>query len=126
MDGRVERVVTLMNEDVARGLPVRKMAQAVNLSPTRFCHIFKNEMGVSPVRYLRTLRMRSAATLLRSTFLGIKEIMVKVGFKDDSHFVRDFKRLFGVTPTAYRKANRRRWHSEFSIEHHPTRRSANE
>lgn len=49
--------------------------------------------------------MQDATTLLVTTFLSIKEIIAQVGFKDESHFVRDFKRIYGVTPTEYRKQN---------------------
>jgi AraC-like DNA-binding protein len=43
-----------------------------------------------------------ARNLLETTFLNIKEIMNKVGVKDESHFVRDFKVICGVTPAQYR------------------------
>jgi len=47
--------------------------------------------------------MQDAANLLVATFLSVKEIIARVGFTDESHFVRDFKRIYGVTPTEYRK-----------------------
>jgi AraC-like DNA-binding protein len=49
--------------------------------------------------------MQDATTLLVNTFLSVKEIIARVGFTDESHFVRDFKRIYGVTPTQYRKQN---------------------
>ena len=105
MDRRIERVIALMRDDITRGLPLREMARLVNLSPARLSYLFNSETGMSPARYLRSLRMSEAAILLSSTFLSIKEIMTRVGFKDESHFVRDFKRIHGATPTEYRKRN---------------------
>lgn len=105
MDQRIERVIALMNDDLRRGFRLSKMAQSVNLSPTRLSYLFKSETGTPPARYLRTLRMHDAAMLLASTFLTVKEIMVRVGFSDDSHFVRYFKRSYGMTPTQYRRLN---------------------
>ena len=102
MDQRIEMVIGLMKDDHRRALPLSKMAKSVNLSPTRLSCLFKTETGTPPARYLRTLRMEDAAMLLSSTFLSVKEIMVRVGFSDESHFVRDFKRLHGLTPTKYR------------------------
>ena len=107
MDQRVERVIALMTNDLRRGFRLSKMAQSVNLSPTRLSYLFKSEIGSPPARYLRTLRINDAATLLASTFLTVKEIMVRVGFSDESHFVRYFKRSYGMTPTQYRRLNRR-------------------
>jgi len=46
--------------------------------------------------------MQQAATLLTTTFLSVKEIVRRVGGTDESHFVRDFKRIYGVTPSEYR------------------------
>lgn len=105
MDPRIEALIALMKSDLQRGLPLTLMAQSVNLSPARLSFLFKSETGLPPGRYLRDLRMKVAATLLQETFMSVKEIMVRVGFRDNSHFVRDFKRINGMTPTQYRRQN---------------------
>ncbi len=105
MDPRIEALIDLMKSDLRRGLPLRRMAQSVNLSPTRLSCLFKAETGSPPGRYLRELRMKVAATLLEESFMSVKEVMVRVGFRDESHFVRDFKRINGITPTQYRRQN---------------------
>jgi len=105
MDQRVLAVIALMKQDSRQALPLSRLAQSVNLSPTRLCYLFKAETGTPPARYLRTLRMQDATTLLVGTFLSVKEIIARVGFTDESHFVKGFKRIYGVTPTEYRKLN---------------------
>jgi AraC-like DNA-binding protein len=105
MDQRVLTVIALMKDDPRRALPLSRLAQSVNLSPTRLWYLFKTETGSPPGRYLKTLRMQDATMLLVDTFLSVKEIIARVGFTDESHFVRDFKRIYGVTPTEYRKQN---------------------
>ena len=105
MDQRILTVIALMKHNPRRALPLSRLAESVNLSPTRFCYLFKAETGTPPARYLRTLRMQDATTLLVGTFLSVKEIVARVGFTDESHFVRDFKRIYGVTPKEYRKQN---------------------
>ncbi len=47
--------------------------------------------------------MRRAKQFLETTFLSVKEIMTVVGLQDESHFVRDFKTVYGIPPGAYRK-----------------------
>ena len=79
------------------------LAEAVHLSPSRLSHLFMRETGASPVRYLRTIRMNRAAGLLDQTVLSVKEIMALVGCTDPSHFSRDFRRLHGISPRAYRR-----------------------
>ena len=57
-----------------------------------------------PIQYLKVLRIERAKYLLETSFLSVKEITHIVGINDESHFVRDFKRIYGVPPTLYRTA----------------------
>src|SRR3954447_15259904 len=102
MAERVKRVLELMQGDPSRSFTLGKMAESVNLSAPYFCYLFKSITGVPPAKYLKALRMQQAATLLSTTFLSVKEIVRRVGLADESHFVRDFKRLYGRTPSEYR------------------------
>jgi AraC-like DNA-binding protein len=52
--------------------------------------------------YLKDCRMKKAQGLLEATTLSVKEIARRVGVNDDSHFVRDFEKVFGLTPARYR------------------------
>lgn len=92
----------MMREDVRGELSLAEFAQSVNLSVWRLCHIFKSDVGMPPMRYLRGLRMERAKELLESSFLSVKEIAYRVGLNDESHFVRDFKATYGSSPALYR------------------------
>lgn len=92
----------MMRDDVRGELSLAEFAQSVNLSVWRLCHIFKSDVGMPPIRYLRQLRMERAKGLLESSFLSVKEIAYQVGLNDESHFVRDFKTTYGYTPALYR------------------------
>ena len=102
MDKRVEKIIQMMREDVRGELSLGEFAQSVNLSVWRLCHIFKSDVGMPPIRYLRQLRMARAKELLESSFLSVKEIAFQVGLNDESHFVRDFKSTYGYSPALYR------------------------
>ena len=104
MAERVKRVIELMQDNPSGNFSLADMAQSVNLSPPYFCYLFKSITGIPPAKYLKSLRMKRAAMLLTTTFLSVKEIVRRVGCSDDSHFVRDFKRTYGVTPSAYRNS----------------------
>ncbi len=106
MDKRVERIIAIMKTDLRQDFNVSKLAKSVNLSPNRFNDLFKTETGTPPIRYLKSLRMAKAATLLSNSFLSVKQVMARVGFRDESHFARDFKRIYGSAPTQYRLAKR--------------------
>lgn len=92
----------MMREDVSGELSLSEFAQSVNLSVWRLCHLFKSDIGMPPMRYLRVLRMERAKDLLESSFLSVKEIGFRVGLTDESHFVRDFKATYGLSPACYR------------------------
>ena len=92
----------MMRDDVRGELSLSEFAQSVNLSVWRLCHIFKSDVGMPPIRYLRLLRMERAKNLLESSFLSVKEIAFQVGLNDESHFVRDFKSTYGFSPALYR------------------------
>ena len=91
-----------MRDDVRGELSLAELAQSVNLSVWRLSHIFKSDVGMPPIRYLRLLRMEKAKHLLESSFLSVKEIAYQVGLNDESHFVRDFKSTYGSSPALYR------------------------
>jgi transcriptional regulator GlxA family with amidase domain len=107
MDARIASVLERMETDLERPLSVAELAAGVNLSSSRLLHLFRAEIGVPPVRYLRDLRLRRARAALETTFLSVKEVMVQVGFSDPSHFSRAFKLRYGVSPRALRGRARR-------------------
>ena len=92
----------MMRDDVRGEVSLGEFAQSVNLSIWRLCHIFKSDVGMPPIKYLRLLRMERAKGLLESSFLSVKEIAYQVGLTDESHFVRDFKSTYGYSPAIYR------------------------
>jgi two-component system response regulator YesN len=92
-----------MNENFHQPISMGEIARSANLSLSRLSHLFKIEVGTSPAKYLKQIRMEKAKHLLETSFLSIKEIMFAVGFNDSSYFTRSFKRFYGMSPTAYRE-----------------------
>jgi transcriptional regulator GlxA family with amidase domain len=102
MDARIAFVIVRMEQTLEAAPSIPDLAASVNLSPSRFAHLFRQEMGTSPGRYLHTMRMQRARVLLERTFLSVREAMARVGFRDPSHFARDFRRFHGVSPSSVR------------------------
>jgi AraC family transcriptional regulator, arabinose operon regulatory protein len=102
MDRRVAHILAVLNQHLATPLTVASLAAEVNLSPSRFAHLFRAEVGTSPARYLHAARLVRARVLLERTFLTVKEVMALVGCNDASHFSRDFRRFHGTSPSALR------------------------
>jgi AraC family transcriptional regulator of arabinose operon len=108
MDRRIDIIISKFKKDTAAPWDISTLAVLVNLSPSRFRHLFKQETGTTPAQYLKELRLVKAEKMLRTTFLSIKQILKQVGIRSNAHFVRDFRRKYGTTPTAYRRTIRRK------------------
>src|SRR3954467_13217512 len=80
------------------------LARAAGLSRAHFSREFKQAFAVAPHAYLLTRRLERAASLLRVTDRSVAEICMDVGLQSVGSFTTSFKRMFGMTPTAYRAA----------------------
>jgi len=103
VDRRVQAVIDYMSEDLSRPLRLQEVAQAVNLSASRLQHLFKAHTNLTAAQYLKLLRMQRAKHLIDSTVLNTKEIMQRVGMRNKSHFVREFKKIYGLPPASYKQ-----------------------
>ncbi|MBS1792148.1 MAG: helix-turn-helix transcriptional regulator [Acidobacteria bacterium] len=80
---------------------MESIALQVNLSASRLRGLFRKETGLPLAHFVKLLRLETAHQLLTTEFLTIKEVMAKTGIRDHSHFNRDFKLFYGVTPSQY-------------------------
>ena len=102
MDIRVRRVINQLSKDLSCDADLERLANSVNLSSSRLRHLFKDETGLTPAQYLKRLRLERAKELMEDSFLRLKEVMPQVGISDESHFVKDFKKEYGLPPIKYR------------------------
>src|SRR2546425_8839080 len=72
------------------------------MSPYHFARLFKRSTGVPPHRFLVRRRIDAARALLAAQTAPIAEIAQLVGFRTPSHFTTTFRRVTGMTPSAYR------------------------
>src|SRR5881392_1411411 len=99
----------LRAKDLADGwyfqpLTVDDLSDAAGLSRAHFSREFRRAFGVSPHAYLLTRRLERAAALLRTTDRSVADICVSVGLQSVGSFTTSFKRMYRMTPTAYRLA----------------------
>jgi AraC-like DNA-binding protein len=73
------------------------------VSPSHFNRLFRKKFGISPYARLRQTRMGHAAELLQNTDTKISELGSRVGYRNSSHFIKDFRAIYGKTPAQYRR-----------------------
>jgi transcriptional regulator GlxA family with amidase domain len=101
-DPRIQRIESMLRQNLNRKLSLGDLAVAVGLSTSRVGHLFSVQVGAAPTRYVKQLRLRKAAALLENTMLSVKEIAGCVGLSDVSRFIKDFRFTYGMTPSRYR------------------------
>ncbi|QGG97173.1 helix-turn-helix domain-containing protein [Actinomarinicola tropica] len=96
------RARDLADRRYAEPLTVRDMAAVAGLSLAHFSREFRQAFGEPPHRYLLTRRLERAAALLRDTDRTVTDICFMVGLTSVGSFTTSFRRVHGLTPTAYR------------------------
>ncbi len=79
------------------------IARSAALSVDHFGRLFRQQVGITPMCWLRTLRIQQSRFLLERTALSMEEIAPQVGFADPLHFSRVFRKQLGLSPTRYRR-----------------------
>jgi AraC-like DNA-binding protein len=101
----VERAKAHLRERYSETVSLESLAAASGLSRFRLVHAFTGAVGIAPHAYQIHVRVERARSMLRS---GVPPVQVatSVGFADQSHFTRHFKRVLHVTPSEYARATR--------------------
>jgi AraC-like DNA-binding protein len=99
---RILEAMQLIRTHHARKLTVGGLARSVAMSPSHFAHRFTAVARMSPMRYLREVRLERARSLLGEHGARAGEVASRVGFESAAHFTREFKRRFGSPPSQFR------------------------
>ncbi len=99
----MERVVAHLLTHYEEKIDFRRLARLVPLSISQLDRRFKRIFQLTPQQFLLHVRINAACQMLASTDRNVSEIALRVGFYDQSHFTKAFRRELGITPTAYRR-----------------------
>lgn len=99
----LKQVNQLILDNLGKDFNVDTLCGYMNMSRTSFYNKMKALADKAPADYIRELRMKEAARLLRTRRFTISEVADKIGFADPKYFTDTFKKFYGMTPTAYMK-----------------------
>ena len=102
----MKHITETMSHSFSENYDAKKYADMLHLSESRFNHVFKEVLGISPYLYYTKLRIDNACRLLKDTDLKIKEIAEYSGYSDSIYFTQAFKKQKGITPSGYRRLNK--------------------
>jgi len=102
LDERIRQATDILAEEINRPLALTELARRCGLSLSRFAHLFREQVGISPQHYLEKIRLERAAQLLRSTSLSVGEIAEESGYANAFYFSNRFKKAFQKSPSLYR------------------------
>lgn len=102
----VRGVVAALRSDLARRWTIANLSRLVNLSTSQLTRAFNSSLGTSPMQVVTRLRIARLAELLMTTDWTVQRCAEAVGWLDPCYATRIMKRIYGITPSEYRKASR--------------------
>jgi transcriptional regulator GlxA family with amidase domain len=102
----LRRVKEYIDDHLTETIDLERLATTAGLSLHHFARAFKRSAGVPPHGYVLRQRLNRARDLLVCTDQPLAEIALAAGFSDQSHFARQFRQSFGVSPGNFRRSYR--------------------
>jgi AraC family transcriptional regulator len=97
------KAVAYIEEHLAEPISLEALARLAGLSACYFCRAFRQSLGMPPQRYQLSRRIERAKTLLAKRAASVTDVSLTVGYNDTSAFCTAFRRVTGLTPSAYRR-----------------------
>lgn len=98
----INKALKFIHEHYNQDITLANIAAAVSISPGYLCRLFKEYHKQTVMECLEKYRVEKAMELLKNTDLSIKEVALRVGFKDPNYFSKVFRKVTNSSPTAMR------------------------
>ncbi|MDD6032780.1 MAG: AraC family transcriptional regulator, partial [Oscillospiraceae bacterium] len=99
----VDKAARYISHNFSRDITIEDIADFVGISPSHLYRVFSQELGIPPTRFLTSYRINEACALLRGSGMSVSEVAASAGFRDPLYFSRVFKKIKGISPTAYER-----------------------
>lgn len=103
LDNRFTKVIKYVSENFTTDITTESVAKEFCYDKAHFCRKFKQQTGLTFVKYNTLLRLELANSIIRSTNKSMTEIAAEVGFNDSNYFTRKYCQFYGIHPTDTRK-----------------------
>jgi len=99
----VRKLANYIQENHTVQLSAEDFVRVTNISKYHLIHMFRQQMGIPPYKYMHHCRINHAQQLLRTTDIPVSEVGLQVGYPDPVNFIRQFRQITGTTPAKYRR-----------------------
>lgn len=103
IDPRIAKAQAYLRQHSSQRVTLKELANVCHLSSSRLSHLFREQVGVTPLEFLDVERLERAKRLLELTSMTVQDIASEVGFENPFYFTRRFKQSTGMSPRAYRQ-----------------------
>lgn len=97
-----QKIKEYLDQNFTSLITLDSLSETVYISKHYLSHLFKEQTGISPIKYLTSKRMEKACELLSETELPVSEVSKAVGYENPLYFSQVFKRICGISPVKYR------------------------
>lgn len=101
-DERMLKVLGYIHYHICDDIDIDALASVACITKSYLIRLFKQEFGISPLRYINRKKMEKSQMLLTSN-QPVKDVAYALGFNDHSYYIRQFKKIVGMTPLEYRQ-----------------------
>ncbi len=102
-DNLIDKIQEYIKNNASEQLTMKQVADRFHISYSYLSTFFSYNLGIGFNEYTNKIRIKNAKNLLKNSDLSISEICEKTGYLDHSYFSRTFKKITGVSPSAYRR-----------------------
>lgn len=97
----ITQVLDYIRLNLRENITLKNLSEKACMSSTTFYRFFKRELGMSPIEFVISEKLRCAKQLLKNPTIQINEVCYLSGFEDSNYFIRLFKKHEGITPKQY-------------------------
>jgi len=94
--------IEYIESNYGNNFSITELAEHCCISESRLFHIFRNELGMTPIKYRNEIRVEKAAEILRASDITLEDVAERCGFNSVTYFRETFREYTGLTPTEYR------------------------
>ena len=103
----MSRSLQYLEEHFSDPITIGDIISCSQVSRRHFFRLFEQAVGVTPMEYLKKLRLQKAASLLLTTNSSVTQVAFDCGFNDSNYFSSMFRKEYGLSPSQFRKRGQR-------------------